>query len=298
MFYIKPEPEESKWYNEIYNLNVRGKRGNIVDAYPAVEYDFTWPDVGTFLVGDFIHFQWTGSDAHPRGNAGNGRDMTDRSNFVQMAKPGVNYPLSFFYDESDDALGDDDKSKVYDLDEYATYNGQQYEESMFSDPEVVAKLAFLGQKRETHGCEYENTNQNNFDDHLDNCGLLNAVPAYFDGGLVELTKTGTFHFMSTRNNQFTNRGQKATLHVSFNMKLMLLYLLWIVPVGLALCCLAVFLRRRHAKGAGGSVRPENSKIHAVFSKESIPVKEKQAAALLAGCCGERFDEWWQPVNIL
>jgi NADPH oxidase len=151
--------------------------------------------------GDCIHFQWTGSDANPTGNAGNGRSMTDRVNIVELgssATLGHNRPVKHGYRDVTNGLR---RSTTY--------------YSMFSDEATVLKLAYIGQDVTcVNGtcvpslrCDDDSTNQNS----INNCKELNGAPGYFDGGLVRMDRPGKFAYMSTRANSFSNRSQKAII---------------------------------------------------------------------------------------
>jgi len=190
-FIISNRPGSMSSTQRIINLNVRGKRGNIVEAYPAVEYDFV-PNQLIINSGDYVHFQWTGCDTNPN-YAGQGTQRTDRSNIVQMYQGRENYPLNFT------------------------------DQSMF-DSKTAFKFAHLNQydgkvcksNTETDCCktrEQLTAAGGNQDENVQNCFKLNdPKAAYFNGGLVEM-KTGYYKYMSTRNNDFTNRSQKGYIDV-------------------------------------------------------------------------------------
>jgi hypothetical protein len=180
IFTIAPRPDFISGDARIWNLNVRGKRGNIVQTYPAVEYDFV-PQRMVVREGDYVHFQWTGCDTNPAGNDGEGRDQTDRSNVAEVPGDEHNYPSESI--------------------------------SLFDSEWLINRMAYLGQT----GCYTdeqleidEDTNNVDEDQNIHNCKKLNAAPRYFSQ-VAAVNKSGEWSYISTRNNNFSNRSQKGVI---------------------------------------------------------------------------------------
>jgi hypothetical protein len=198
VFTLKPRPADMDADAKIINLNVRGKRGNIVQTYPATEYDFV-PNSLSMKTGEYVHYQWTGCDDNPAGNAGEGTDGTDRSNIVQVESRNVNIPAG----QNPAAV------------DYA-----QSVKPMFADISQRNLAAHAGLT--AADCDsYEtlkannNNNQNNIDADARNCMKLNPAKAkYVDVGLVQYDEAAEYSYFSTRNNNFTNRSQKASITVT------------------------------------------------------------------------------------
>merc|ERR1712176_944273 len=82
----------------LYNIAVRGRRGNIVQSFPSLEYDFS-PNSLAPSSDDYIHIQWEGSNSQPANQAGQGKDGTDRNNMVSMEASNWNIPHGIIRDD-------------------------------------------------------------------------------------------------------------------------------------------------------------------------------------------------------
>ena len=60
----------------------------------------------------------------------------------------------------------------------------------------------------------QNIDDNQNEQNAANCGKLNPMGPYYDAGLKELTRAGHWAYQSTRENNFSNRSQKAEIIVN------------------------------------------------------------------------------------
>ena len=190
IFEIRPRPRTASNKDVIYNLNVRGKRGNTVQAYPAVEYDFI-PKRLNIEFGSLVHIQWTGSNSNPAGNAGQGKAQTDRSNMVEMKDPSVNYPL-----QSGESLSLFKNAEIL----------WSYSIKTKTKEDLILSMATSGYYDSITFCQASPTSNKMLD------ALLNNAPASYPGVLLRFAP-GTYYYMCTRNNNFSNRNQKGRIHV-------------------------------------------------------------------------------------
>jgi len=209
VFSIIQRPTQILGRSRVWNINVRGKRGNIVEVYPAVEYDFS-PNRISVWQGDVVHFQWTGCDGNGN-NEGEGTAGTDRSNMAQIASLGMNTPL-------------------LDSDTVTT--------RFFKWPAAEQQAAILDQVNCKSLDELLATDANNLETDAENCMKLNAASATQDLGLYTVNDTGAFYFMSTRNNHFSNRTQKLVLTV---VPILSIFMIVVVSLGAALTIATVAL---------------------------------------------------------
>lgn len=225
MFQIRPNSLTSLT-STIYNLGVRGKRGNIAQVRNCVEYDFT-PQRLRLGVGDFVHFQWTGSNHNNNGNAGEGRNRWDRSNIMQ----------------------------VINNDMLANYPEGIKTQKMFSSEELAYRAAFIDQESNpgTTCKTLAQLEQDNDDQDTNNCALLNGAPTgYFDLGVLRMNKSGVYNYISSRNNNFSNRSQKGVIIVkALSLRSLILIIIGAACLGIGGAAGGIYLVSRRRGGFAG-----------------------------------------------
>jgi len=233
VFYIVPRPRERSEQQQVINLNVRGKRGNIVQTYPAVEYDFIPNEV---MIKDpentVLALQWVGSDYNPArgcndGEGGpavgnnnvkealianrnvqgsNGNSRTDRMTLLeQNAGSKKNYPFTGT-DGNADLMGNG----------FAVDAGQA---QRFMDAKAEQQLQALNLNLNCLTSQEINNinNENRRENHPRNCAEGNALSPYFSTEFVTFTgqrsQDKQYVLYSARNNNFSNRDTKLKVYV-------------------------------------------------------------------------------------
>jgi len=193
-----------------------------VQTYPAHEYDFVPNRLHVTAATDLIHLQWTGSNTHNNnpnndnagdgqgGDAGEGTDGTDRHNFVQILDMDLNYPAPLDKWQSNSFFTD---LECHKLD--GTLIGTAAAGQVNRD--CALWLATSGYYRTTTAVQGFTTNaditQTTAQTTALSVTLDNAPPSLIGGVVLKANTPGSYNYIASRNNNFSNRSQKGTIVV-------------------------------------------------------------------------------------
>lgn len=204
VFRVAARPEEIPDSATIWNLNVRGRRGNIVQAYPVVEYDFV-PNELTVKQGDYVALNVHNSWFNNENTAGNGNNAMDGTNLVEISNSAANFPVHY---EAVDQFFDPETAVRLAFPPFYASPGSN---SSYSECDLSCCQTY-------HQHEVVNDNNVNFDQQIYNCGKLNHMPPTWQPTFQVTAATGRMYsFASTRNNDFSNRSHKMRIFVESNL---------------------------------------------------------------------------------
>jgi len=199
----------------VRNQNVQGKRGNIVQTFPAVEYDF-WPKIQEVKVGECVSYAWVGSNTHNNGNpagdgqagdAGEGQGGTDRHNLVQYLNEEKSYPLPL--DKVDDFFTTNDCFRTYtgEVVNSGTAGGGMANKD--AQMYLMSNGFYTSYNKNGDAQSFIGSAQANAINEL-----LNDTPASLRSITCCPKQAGEWVFGATRNNNFSNRDQKLRMKVT------------------------------------------------------------------------------------
>jgi len=205
VFRVANRPSSIGDGDKIWNLGFRGRRGNIVQAYPSTEY-FPHPEELVVEKNDWIHFQGHGSDFNAAKNPNNGEgwQYSDRYGILEVYKQWNVMPKH----KDDVKLWNEDVAEKMATCEVAAptkETGSEFEgitlDNCVTYEEYLADESILPE------------GVDDFDQYILNCAKMNHCGNKHVVTWRVDADDGTYWYTDLRNNNFSNRNSKGRITV-------------------------------------------------------------------------------------